>query len=81
MASADFERIGSLSVNTGFRAFIEDELLPAIDFDAGGIHHHVVRVRHSWRMSVNPLIDQPLRRSNSCMNPTSASTASIPVAL
>jgi malate synthase len=35
MASADFERIGNLSVNTGFRAFIEDELLPAIDFDAG----------------------------------------------
>ena len=35
MASADFERIGNLSVNTGFRAFIEGELLPAIDFDAG----------------------------------------------
>jgi len=35
MASANFERIGNLSVNTGFRAFIEDELLPAIDFDAG----------------------------------------------
>jgi len=36
MASMDSEQIGNLSVNTGFRAFIEDELLPAIDVDAGG---------------------------------------------
>ena len=35
MASRDTEQIGNLSVNTGFRAFIEDELLPAIDVDAG----------------------------------------------
>ncbi len=35
MPSADFERIGSLSVNPAFRAFVENELLPAIDFDAG----------------------------------------------
>lgn len=35
MASMHSDQIGNLSVNTGFRAFIEDELLPAIDFDAG----------------------------------------------
>lgn len=39
MASADNERIGNLSVNTGFRAFIEVELLPAIDVDAGKFWH------------------------------------------
>ena len=35
MASRDSEQIGNLSVNTAFRAFIEAELLPAIDVDAG----------------------------------------------
>jgi malate synthase len=35
MASTEYERIGNLSVDRAFRAFVEDEVLPASGIDAG----------------------------------------------
>ena len=34
MASSDYKKIGSIRVDSVFHAFVEEELLPAIGFDA-----------------------------------------------